>query len=155
MVEYAHLNASTSFGNVFGKADKTDDQRCYYTCYNSCLDQQECNKKEPEQAQQCKRVCLDESSAKCDDMQPGNIDSMCPPPGYMPKYPRDYTEPKTAPPGPPFEARSHMANQLMAMHCDSGIMPAIHTLLLIIIVLFLVIIMICCVACTIMCARRT
>ena len=158
MVQYAHLNTSTSFGNVFSKPDEKDDRRCHYKCYNSCLDQQECDKKDPEQAQRCKNVCLDESLVKCNDTQSGNIDSMCPPPGYMPKYPGDYTEPRTtpsAPPcGPPLETKSNMANQLMAMYCDSGLMPAIHTILLMIIVFFLFIIMICGVACTIMCAKH-
>ena len=140
------MNASTSFGNVSGKADKQDGQGCYYTCYNSCLDQQECSKKEPEQAQQCKNVCFNESLAKCADVQSSNIDAMCPPPGYMPKYPGDYTEPKTQQ-TTPAETRLHMPNQVMAMYCNSGLMPAIHTILLMIIVLFLFIIMVCGVVC--------
>jgi len=158
MVQYAHLNAGTSFGNVFSKPDDKDDQRCHYKCYNSCLDQRGCDKKEPEQAQQCKVSCLTEPLVKCDDVLLDDIDLMCPPPGYMPKYPGDYTEPKTTPSAPPsgrqLETKSNTANQLMAMYCNGGLMPAIYTILLMIIVFFLFIIMICGVACTIMCARH-
>ena len=159
MVQYAHLNTSTSFGNVVGKAvgnvvgkaDEQDDKGCHYKCYNSCLDQRECDKKEPEQAQRCKVSCLQEPLVKCDDVLAEDIDLMCPPPGYMPKYPGDYTEPKktrsTPSSGRPLEPKSHMSNQLMAMYCNSDLMPAIHTFLLMIIVLLLFIIMICGVVC--------